>query len=455
MSEMATVNGKTVTIGTKQSLADLDAALSHADEDDDYEWLFGEDDLDDLDEEDADDEPEEKSGGISIEVKQVAMRISDGGVPAKKGTTKKTTVKARRSRPKPPAPKKPTASKAPAKKPSFVKDSPPKSGSTPKKKSRAQSGWDESRVKRDATGKFAFKRGSGQDGNKNDQEGVKQLQRRLIAEGFLNTRDGRGGNAVDGLFGPKTEAAVKAWQKKNGHEPTGVLSGSRLKALSKPVARRNRDNEAGKKAPAPVSLSKMTSVPPKVKGKIRAPVSVGEEEWDKNPDAADKMKAALEKDGWKGDSTDKREMLYPPEHFDAAKRQTKSLVAEDDDEDDDYIDPEVKAMVDSIPRWELLMETKAGSKNPNAARLRRYWTRGEGALKVKWGTPGDFKRCVRQVRKYVGPMAEGMCSNYHQTALGARPGKGPHVGIKSEVVYYLEEEDLDEIRSVIDDSAVD
>ena len=64
------------------------------------------------------------------------------------------------------------------------------------------------------------------------------------------------------------------------------------------------------------------------------------------------------------------------------------------------------------------------SPKPGARRLRRYWTRGKGALKIRWGTPGDFKRCVRHLRKYVGTGAEGLCNVYHTSAVGAPPGKG-------------------------------
>ena len=51
-------------------------------------------------------------------------------------------------------------------------------------------------------------------GNKNNQ--VKTLQRILYAMGY-----DLGNNPVDGSFGPKTEAAVKAFQKKNKLEATG------------------------------------------------------------------------------------------------------------------------------------------------------------------------------------------------------------------------------------------
>lgn len=77
-----------------------------------------------------------------------------------------------------------------------------------------------------------------------------------------------------------------------------------------------------------------------------------------------------------------------------------------------------------------ILELKAGppgatypSPHPGAAKLRAYWTRGEGAAKIKWGAPGDFNRCVKQMRKYVGARAEGLCNIYHRSALGMAPGK--------------------------------
>lgn len=62
------------------------------------------------------------------------------------------------------------------------------------------------------------------------------------------------------------------------------------------------------------------------------------------------------------------------------------------------------------------------SPKPGARRLRKYWTRGAGALKIRWGTPGDWRRCVKQLRKHVGPGAEGLCSVYHNAAVGFYPG---------------------------------
>lgn len=69
------------------------------------------------------------------------------------------------------------------------------------------------------------------------------------------------------------------------------------------------------------------------------------------------------------------------------------------------------------------------SDHRNVERLKNYWRYGEGAAKVRWGFDGDFKRCVRAVRKYMTRpgMAEGFCANLHKDVLGAPPGKGPHI----------------------------
>jgi hypothetical protein len=54
----------------------------------------------------------------------------------------------------------------------------------------------------------------------------------------------------------------------------------------------------------------------------------------------------------------------------------------------------------------------------NAETLRRYWVHGKGAAKIRWGAPGDWKRCVRHLSKYMGPRAKGYCQLRHKEALG-------------------------------------
>jgi hypothetical protein len=56
-------------------------------------------------------------------------------------------------------------------------------------------------------------------------------------------------------------------------------------------------------------------------------------------------------------------------------------------------------------------------------KLKRYWTEGEGAGKIGWGSGGDWYRCVTEVTKAVkGKMSpedvKGYCENLHQRATG-------------------------------------
>lgn len=60
-------------------------------------------------------------------------------------------------------------------------------------------------------------------------------------------------------------------------------------------------------------------------------------------------------------------------------------------------------------------------------KLRRYWTRGEGAAKIGWGRHGDFATCVTHLGKYVHD-PEGLCAEYHKAATGEWPGKNAHGG---------------------------
>lgn len=57
------------------------------------------------------------------------------------------------------------------------------------------------------------------------------------------------------------------------------------------------------------------------------------------------------------------------------------------------------------------------------ASIRTYWTRGEGAAKIRWGTDDAFKRCVRKLRKYFPENPEGLCANMHKEATGEWPAE--------------------------------
>ena len=63
--------------------------------------------------------------------------------------------------------------------------------------------------------------------------------------------------------------------------------------------------------------------------------------------------------------------------------------------------------------------SRKGLKSDRA--LRKYWVTDRDH-KILWGTKGDFKRCVRHLRKYVRD-PEGLCAEYHHDALGVWPGQ--------------------------------
>ena len=64
-----------------------------------------------------------------------------------------------------------------------------------------------------------------------------------------------------------------------------------------------------------------------------------------------------------------------------------------------------------------------------ATHLRKYWVRGKGAVKIRWGTPGDFTRCERQLRKYLGDRAKGYCAKRHKETMGFWPGDKRNTGV--------------------------
>lgn len=70
----------------------------------------------------------------------------------------------------------------------------------------------------------------------------------------------------------------------------------------------------------------------------------------------------------------------------------------------------------------------ADSPQPGSDRhLRSYWVHGEGSVRIRWNTPGDWDRCVRQLGKYVTD-PKGLCAEYHHEATGEWPGKNAHKG---------------------------
>ena len=82
-------------------------------------------------------------------------------------------------------------------------------------------------------------------------------------------------------------------------------------------------------------------------------------------------------------------------------------------------------LVDVLEQMDNKAITAAGGADRNrgqAEKLRRYWTYGKGAAKIRWKTPGDWTRCYRQLAKYMGPRAKGYCALRHKEMNGYWPG---------------------------------
>jgi hypothetical protein len=83
----------------------------------------------------------------------------------------------------------------------------------------------------------------------------------------------------------------------------------------------------------------------------------------------------------------------------------------------------------------VMVLTAAGGADRNrgnAEKLRRYWTIGKGGvIKIRWNTPGDWTRCYRNLKKYLGPRAKGYCSLRHKEMTGMWPGDRRNPGMNS------------------------
>ena len=68
----------------------------------------------------------------------------------------------------------------------------------------------------------------------------------------------------------------------------------------------------------------------------------------------------------------------------------------------------------------------------NAETLRQYWSvSGPGNAKIRWGTPGDWTRCNRQLSKYMGARAKGYCQLMHIRNTGVGTGSRLNPGRRS------------------------
>lgn len=91
----------------------------------------------------------------------------------------------------------------------------------------------------------------------------------------------------------------------------------------------------------------------------------------------------------------------------------------------------------TMPEWDQELQSRL--RGP----LLRYWLHGKGAAKIRWGTKGDFMRCVRHIRKYFPKNPKGECANLHHEKLGTWPGKhrGRH-NAKGETMALQQQQEL-------------
>ena len=75
----------------------------------------------------------------------------------------------------------------------------------------------------------------------------------------------------------------------------------------------------------------------------------------------------------------------------------------------------------------LIADGGADRNRGGAEKLRRYWTKGPGAAKIRWGTAGDWTRCVRYLGKYLGPRAKGYCALRHHEVTKMWTGDKKHL----------------------------
>lgn len=85
-----------------------------------------------------------------------------------------------------------------------------------------------------------------------------------------------------------------------------------------------------------------------------------------------------------------------------------------------------------VGAWGVPVETFTIDVHRESTRkLVEYWVHGEGAAKIRWGTPGSMKRCIRHLRKHVALSPGGLCAEYHRLATGEWPTEHGKAGIPS------------------------
>ena len=114
---------------------------------------------------------------------------------------------------------------------------------------------------------------------------------------------------------------------------------------------------------------------------------------------------------------------------------------------DEGFEPEAEIVVlmqdESIDEFSLVAAGGLDRNRGNAEKLRRYWTIGKGGAKIRWGTGGDWTRCVRHLSKYLGPRAKGYCALRHKEMTGLWTGDKAHrqmYGRKGKGVFAMSDE---------------
>lgn len=79
------------------------------------------------------------------------------------------------------------------------------------------------------------------------------------------------------------------------------------------------------------------------------------------------------------------------------------------------------------PSEALIAAGRAGHHRGKTAQLRRYWTIGKGGAKIRWGTGGDWTRCVRYLSKFMNARAKGYCALRHKEMTGQWTGDKRHL----------------------------
>ena len=200
---------------------------------------------------------------------------------------------------------------------------------------------------------------------------VSDLQKRLNALGMKPPLK------VDGIFGPKTLAAVKAFQVSHGLKVDGLVGPKTTSAL--------RAKAPAKKAPAHKAPAKHPA-PAKAPAK-KAPA--------KPATAKPAAKPATAK-------TASREGTAVRSAAEAGRR---------------------VAGAGQCPARRTEGASVMADTDPKATeRLHEYWVHGEGAAKIRWGEPDDFRRCVDHLGKYIKD-PQGYCNLAHKAATGMYPAQ--------------------------------